>query len=71
MNNYKKLSIAITILTIIITMFLLLNINIRDKELRKLQVEIDSLKETIYLKETEDLNNEWYRKRHKIYRRND
>lgn len=58
MNNYKKLSIAITILTIIITMFLLLNINIRDKELRKLQVEIDSLKETIYLKETEDLNNE-------------
>ena len=58
MNNYKKISIAITILTIIITMFLLLNINIRDKELRKLQVEIDSLKETIYLKETEDLNNE-------------
>lgn len=58
MNNYKKLSIVITILTIIITMFLLLNINIRDKELRKLQVEIDSLKETIYLKETEDLNNE-------------
>lgn len=58
MNNYKKLSIAITILTIIITMFLLLNINIRDKELRKLQVEIDSLKETIYLKEMEDLNNE-------------
>ena len=58
MNNYKKLSIAITILTIIITMFLLLNINIRDKELRKLQVEIDSLKETIYLKEKEDLNNE-------------
>ena len=59
MNNYKKLSIAITILTIITTMFLLLNINIRDKELRKLQVEIDSLKETIYLKEMEDLNNEW------------
>lgn len=58
MNNYKKLSIAITILTIITTMFLLLNINIRDKELRKLQVEIDSLKETIYLKEMEDLNNE-------------
>ena len=58
MENYKKISIAITILTIIITMFLLLNINIRDKELRKLQVEIDSLKETIYLKETEDLNNE-------------
>lgn len=58
MNNYKKISIAITILTIIITMFLLLNINIRDKELRKLQVEIDSLKETIYLKEMEDLNNE-------------
>ena len=58
MNNYKKLSIVITILTILITMFLLLNINIRDKELRKLQVEIDSLKETIYLKETEDLNNE-------------
>ena len=54
MNNYKKLSIAITILTIIITMFLLLNINIRDKELRKLQVEIDSLKETMYLKEMED-----------------
>ena len=58
MENYKKISIAITILTIIITMFLLLNINIRDKELRKLQVEIDSLKETIYLKEMEDLNNE-------------
>ncbi len=58
MENYKKLSIVITILTILITMFLLLNINIRDKELRKLQVEIDSLKETIYLKETEDLNNE-------------
>lgn len=58
MNNYKKLSIVITILTILITMFLLLNINIRDKELRKLQVEIDSLKETIYLKEMEDLNNE-------------
>ncbi len=57
MNNYKKLSIAITILTIIITMFLLLNINIRDKELRKLQVEIDSLKETIYLKEMEDKYN--------------
>lgn len=57
MNNYKKLSIAITILTIIITMFLLLNINIRDKELRKLQVEIDSLKETIYLKEIEDKYN--------------
>ena len=37
MNNYKKLSIVITILTILITMFLLLNINIRDKELRKLQ----------------------------------
>ena len=52
MNNYKKLSIAITILTIIITMFLLLNINIRDKELRKLQVEIDSLKETIYVLES-------------------
>lgn len=58
MEKYKKLSIVITILTILITMFLLLNINIRDKELRKLQVEIDSLKETIYLKETEDLNNE-------------
>lgn len=58
MENYKKLSIVITILTILITMFLLLNINIRDKELRKLQVEIDRLKETIYLKETEDLNNE-------------
>ena len=57
MNNYNKLSIAITILTIIITMFLLLNINIRDKELRKLQVEIDSLKETIYLKEMEDKYN--------------
>lgn len=57
MNNYKKLSIAITILTIIITMSLLLNINIRDKELRKLQVEIDSLKETIYLKEMEDKYN--------------
>ena len=57
MENYKKISIAITILTIIITMFLLLNINIRDKELRKLQVEIDSLKETIYLKEMEDKYN--------------
>lgn len=57
MNNYKKLSIVITILTILITMFLLLNINIRDKELRKLQVEIDSLKETIYLKEMEDKYN--------------
>ena len=54
MENYKKISIAITILTIIITMFLLLNINIRDKELRKLQVEIDSLKETIYRMEKED-----------------
>lgn len=54
MENYKKLSIVITILTILITMFLLLNINIRDKELRKLQVEIDRLKETIYLKETEE-----------------
>lgn len=58
MNKYEKISIILSIIALLIIIFLGLNIEIRDKEIRKQQVEIDSLKETIYLKETEDLNNE-------------
>ena len=57
MNKYEKISIILSIIALLIIIFLGLNIEIRDKEIRKQQVEIDSLKETIYLKEMEDKYN--------------
>lgn len=54
MNKYKKISIILSIIALLIIIFLGLNIEIRDKEIRKQQVEIDSLKETIYRMEMED-----------------
>ncbi len=58
MNKYKKISIILSIIALLIIIFLGLNIEIRDKEIRKQQVEIDSLKETIYRMEMEELRNE-------------
>lgn len=56
MNKYKKISIILSIIALLIIIFLGLNIEIRDKEIRKQQVEIDSLKETIYRMEMEERN---------------
>lgn len=58
MNKYKKISIILSIIALLIIIFLGLNIDIRDKKIRKQQVEIDSLKETIYRMEMEELRNE-------------
>lgn len=58
MNKYKKISIILSIIALLIIIFLGLNIDIRDKKNRKQQVEIDSLKETIYRMEMEELRNE-------------
>lgn len=56
MNKYKKTSIIISIIALLAIIFLGLNIEIRDTEIRKQQVEIDSLKETIYILEGEKEN---------------
>lgn len=53
MNKYKKISIILSIIALLIIIFLGLNIDIRDKKIRKQQVEIDSLEETIYRMEME------------------
>ena len=53
MNKYEKISIILSIIALLIIIFLGLNIDIRDKKIRKQQVEIDSLKETIYRMEME------------------
>ena len=58
MNKYKKISIILSIIALLIIIFLGLNIDIRDKKIRKQQVEIDSLEETIYRMEMEELRNE-------------
>lgn len=58
MNKYKKISIILSIIALLIIIFLGLNIDIRDKKIRKQQVEIDSLEETIYRMEMEGLRNE-------------
>ena len=58
MNKYEKISIILSIIALLIIIFLGLNIDIRDKKIRKQQVEIDSLKETIYRMEMEELRNE-------------
>lgn len=56
MNKYQKIIIIISIIALLIIIFLGLNIEIRDTEIRKQQVEIDSLKETIYILEGEKEN---------------
>lgn len=56
MTRYKKISIITSIIALLTITFLLLNIEIRDTEIRKQQVEIDSLKETIYILEREKEN---------------
>lgn len=51
MQKNVKFLFIITIIYILTLMFLIFNIELRERKLREKDVEIDSLKETIYLLE--------------------